>query len=217
MHIFSATFTLILTTLVNLTGDWFFAVALITIGVKLLLFPMSVKQQRTQLIAANLNQAKPILSNKFHNKTEQVNSALMKIASKYSINPLFSLLPLIIQAPIFFSLYFSVLNLSSTVGSILFPWISSIHSIDNLHILPVIAGTFQGLGALSISNKNLLVIFLTALIGIAFLWEAPAALSAYWIINSILRFIEIKIFSLKLVRRKFLNIPSSEEMVESTM
>lgn len=217
MHIFSTTFTHILASLINLTGDWFVAVALVTFGIKILLFPLAVKQQRTQLLLNNLNQTKSILANKFRNQAEKVDSRLLKIVSKYKINPLLSFIPLLIQAPIFFSLYFSVLNLSTSVGSVLLPWISSLHSMDSFHVLPVIAGLLQGLSGFFMENRNLLFFIVPIAIGVAFLWKAPAALSAYWIVSSVFRFVEIKIFSINHVKQKLLNIPSPEEMIESTV
>ncbi|MDO0824377.1 YidC/Oxa1 family membrane protein insertase [Desulfosporosinus nitroreducens] len=214
MYILTSTFTHLLANLITVTGDWFIAVALITLSIKLLLFPLSVKQQRTQLLTANLNQAKAMLTRKFHNQTEKVNSELLKIASKYKINPISSIVTLLVQAPVFFSLYFSVINLSTSVGSILVPWVSSLHTIDNLHVLPIVACLFQGLSGISTENRNLLMFILPATIGVVFLWKAPVALSAYWIVNSTIRLVEIKIFSLKPIRRRLFNIPSPEEMVK---
>lgn len=215
MHIFSSTFTLIFSALINLTGDWFWALILLVSGIKLLLFPLSIKQQRAQLMTIKLNEAKSILSKKLSNNTEKINSELIKIAAKYHVNPLFSFVPLLIQAPIFLSLYFSILNLGTSVGSFLFPWISSLHSMDNLHILPVIAGLFQGLGGLSAGNKNMLIFVIPILTGVVFLWKAPVVLSAYWTINSVARFIEMRIFSLQVFKAKFFNLPSAEEMIRS--
>jgi YidC/Oxa1 family membrane protein insertase len=160
LHIFSSTFTQILGNLVQLTGDWFFAIALVTFSIKLVLFPLSVKQQRTQLLTLHLNQAKALLAKKFENKTEKINSELLKIVTKYNINPLSSFLTLFVQAPVFFSLYYSVINLSTSVGSILVPWVASLQTIDNLHILPVVAGLFQGLSGFTMENKNLLIFLL---------------------------------------------------------
>ncbi|SDI45248.1 YidC/Oxa1 family membrane protein insertase [Desulfosporosinus hippei] len=214
MYIFASTFTHLLSNLITVTGDWFIAVALITLSIKLLLFPLSVKQHRTQLLTANHNRAKAMLTRKFHSQTEKVNSELIKIASKYKINPMSSILTLLVQAPVFFSLYFSVINLSTSVGSILVPWVSSLHTIDNLHVLPIVAGLFQGLSGISTENRNLLMFILPATIGVVFLWKAPVALSAYWIVNSALRLVEIKIFSLKPIQQRLFNIPSPEEMVK---
>lgn len=214
MYFFTTAFTHLLANLITLTGDWFIAVALITLSIKLLLFPLSVKQQRTQLLTANLNRAKEMLTSKFNNQTEKVNTELLKIASKYRINPISTIVTLLVQAPVFFSLYFSVINLSTSVGSILVPWVSSLHMIDTFHVLPIVAGLFQGLGGISTENRNLLMFILPATIGVMFLWKAPVALSAYWIINSTLRFVEIKIFSLKPIRQRLFNVPSPEDMVK---
>ncbi|WP_088226031.1 YidC/Oxa1 family membrane protein insertase [Desulfosporosinus sp. FKB] len=217
MHMFGSLFSLILGSLINLTGDWFLAVALLTFGLKLLLFPLSVNQQRTQLLSANLSQVKSVLTVKFHNKTEKVNSELLKISSKYKVNSFISFLPFIIQAPILFSFYFSVLNLSSSVGSFLLPWVSGVHAMDNLHILPAIAGFFQGVNGFTSSNRNFLSFLVPVIIGLIFLWKAPAALSAYWIVNSALGLTEKQIFSLRAVRKRLFNIPTPEQMIEETV
>ncbi|MDJ0304648.1 MULTISPECIES: YidC/Oxa1 family membrane protein insertase [Dehalobacter] len=140
MNMISTVLSQLLAFLVSTTGDWFIAVALITLGIKLLLFPLSIKQQKVQLLTANLTKARTILSGKFHNQIKKVNSESMKIASKYKINPLFTFATLIIQAPVFFSLYVAITHLSIPVGSILIPWVSDLHMADHLHILPVIAG-----------------------------------------------------------------------------
>lgn len=213
MNIVSSTFSNILTMLVSITGDWFISIAFITLGIKLLLFPLSIKQQRVQLLTTNFNKARTILTTKFRNQTEKVNSESMKIAANYKINPIFSIATLIVQAPVFFSLYFAVTNLSVPVGSILIPWISNLHLADNLHILPIVAGLFQALSVFTSENRNLLMFVLPVAIGVVFLWQAPVALSAYWIVNSILRFVELKIFRLGPIQRKYLNIPTPEEMV----
>lgn len=214
MHIFSSTFTQILTSLIDLTGDWFISIALITLAIKLLLFPLSVKQQQTQLLMANYTKARDILTNKFKTKSEKINSESSKIALKYKINPLSPFLTAIVQAPVFLSLYFTVMNLSISVGSFLVPWVSSLHTVDNLHILPVIAGLIQGLSGFTAENRNWLMFVLPIALGMVFLWKAPVAISAYWIVNSALRFVELKLFSLSTFRRKLFNIPTPEEMVK---
>lgn len=213
MYMVSSTFSNILTILVNITGDWFISIALITLGIKLLLFPLSIKQQRLQLLTINLNKARTILTTKFRNQTEKVNSESMKIAANYKINPIFSIATLIFQAPVFFSIYIAVTNLSIPVSSILIPWISNLHLADNFHILPIIAGLLQTLSVLTSENRNLLMFVLPVAIGVVFLWKAPVALSAYWIVNSLLRFVELKIFHLGPIQRKYFNVPTPEEMV----
>jgi len=77
------------------------------------------------------------------------------------------------------------------------------------------AGAFQALGGFTAETRSFLMFIVPVVIGLVFLWKAPAVLSVYWMTNSVLRFLEYKIFSLNAVRLRYLKIPTPEEMLES--
>ncbi|HWQ43814.1 MAG TPA: YidC/Oxa1 family membrane protein insertase, partial [Desulfosporosinus sp.] len=205
----------LLTKFIGLTGDWFVAVILVTLVIRICLLPLSVKQQKDQFTLSNLNQVKSVLTTKFKNQTEKIDLEVMKIASKYKVNTFLSMLLIIIQAPILFSLYASIINLSTSVGSLLVPWILSVHAPDSFHVLPILAGVFQALGGFTAETKSVLMFIVPVVIGLVFLWKAPAVLSVYWMTNSALKFLEYKMFSLNAIRNRLLKIPSAEEMLKS--
>lgn len=215
MHIFSTTFTGILEFLFGLTGDWFFSIVLLTVSIKIIMFPLSVKQQKAMILSQNLNEVRKSLSVKFKNQTERVNEGLARVIANYKVNPLLPFLTLLIQMPVFLSLYFSLMNLTTTVGSVVIPWVLSVSTPDNLHILPTVGSLLQGLSGFTIQNKNLLMIFLPIILGLVFLWKAPAALSVYWGINALLGFIERKILSIGKFQQRFINVATAEEMLKS--
>lgn len=215
MNMFSSAFTDLLTKFIGLTGDWFVAVILVTLVIRICLLPLSVKQQKDQFTTSNLNQVKSVLTTKFKNQTEKIDLEVIKISSKYKVNTFLSMLLLLVQAPILFSLYASIINLSTSVGSLLVPWILSVHAPDSFHILPILAGAFQALGGFAAETRSFLMFIVPVVIGLVFLWKAPAVLSVYWMTNSALRFLEYKIFSLNAVRNRFLKIPTAEEMLKS--
>ncbi len=215
MHIFSTAFSGALDTLIGFTGDWFISIILLTVGIKILLFPLSVKQQKAVILSQNLNEIRNALSKKFKNRSDKVNERLTKIVAKYRINPLLPFITLGIQMPVLISLYFSLLNLSTTVGSTLLPWIIAVNKPDSFHILPVVASLFQGLSGFTMQNKNFLMFALPYALGLVFLWKAPAALSVYWGVSSLLSFIERKVMSLKTFQQRFFKVVSVEEMMES--
>lgn len=215
MHLFSTTFNGALEFLLGLTGDWFFAIVLLTLAIKLVMFPLSVKQQKAMLISQNLNEVRKSLSDKFKNQTEKINECLTRVMAKYKVNPLLPFITLVIQMPVFFSLYFSLLHLSTIVGSALIPWILSVSNPDSLHILPVIGSLLQGMSSITAENKNFIMFILPVTLGLIFLWRAPAALSVYWGINALLSFIERKIIFSGRFQKRFLNVASPEEMLES--
>lgn len=183
--------------------------------IKLLLFPLSLKQQRTLLFSQNLQAAKDILAKKFKNDSAKVNAAVISIMAKYKISPWFSYAVLIIQTPIFLSLYFSISNLSTSIGSMIIPWVLS-NSPDSFHVLPVVASLLQGLSGLTLQEKNSLMLMIPILIGLVFLWKAPAGISVYWALNSLFRYMELRIFSWRAVRERYLKVPSPEIMIRET-
>jgi|GEM_PF-1317945 YidC/Oxa1 family membrane protein insertase len=215
MYVLSTPFNGALAFLLGLTGDWFFAIVLLTLAIKLVMFPLSVKQQKAMIVSQNLNEVRKSLSERFKNQTEKVNAQLAQVMTRYKVNPLLPFITLVIQAPVFFSLYFSLLHLSTSIGSAFLPWILAVSNPDSLHILPVIGSLMQGLASLTAENKNLVMFVLPVALGLVFLWKAPAALSVYWGINALLSFAERKIMSLERFQKRFLQVPSREEMLKS--
>ena len=65
------------------------------------------------------------------------------------INPAAGCLPLLIQIPIFFGLYFAVRDLSREAGSFL--WLENLNEPDPYKILPIMAGVFQTSSTPSVS------------------------------------------------------------------
>jgi len=217
MNLFGEIISSALGVLIGFVGDWFIAIALLTIGIKILLMPLSLKQHRGLLLTQNFSEAKAILDKKFKNKTEKVNSELMKIMGKYRVNPLSSMLMMLVQLPVFFSLYFSISHLTSAVGSVVIPWVLNATKVDSLRILPIIAGAVQGLYGFigpSTQSKNIIMFILPIGLGLLFLWNAPVGLSVYWAFNAIFGLLEKKIFSLSFIRERYLNVPTAAEMVK---
>ena len=214
MHIFSTVFSGVLESLIQMTGDWLIAIVIITLAVRIILFPLSLKQQKAMLISENLNKVKEFLTNKYKNQKDKVNASIGKIMTRYRINPFLPFITTIIQMPVLFSLYFSLMNLGTTVESFLVPWVLSLSNPDNLHILPSMASLFQGISGFTAENRSILTFILPVDLGLLFLWKAPAALSVYWGVNSLLGFAEKKVLSLRIIRQRFLNVVPVEEMIK---
>lgn len=215
MNIFSTAFSGILESLIQMTGDWLIAIVLITLSIRVVLFPLSVKQQKAIIISQNLNKVREFLSNKYKNRSDKINESIAKIITQYKVSPFLLLITIVFQMPVLFSFYFSLMNLSTTVGSSLIPWILSVNKPDDLLILPIVAGLFQGLSGFTTENRNILTFLIPICLGLVFLWKAPAALSVYWGVNSLISFVEKKIMSLKSIQRRFLKVISVEEMIKS--
>jgi YidC/Oxa1 family membrane protein insertase len=85
---------------------WAWAIVAITIIVRMLLVPLTVRQIHSmQRMQAHLPEMKAI-QQKYKGDRQRLNEELMKFYKENEINPAASCLPILAQIPIFFALYF---------------------------------------------------------------------------------------------------------------
>lgn len=99
-----------------LTGGYFFlSLLLFTLAMKILLFPLGIKQQKTQQKAARLRPKEQAIRNRYKGRTdrasqEKMQTELMDMYKKENYNQFGGCLPLLIQMPIILSLFYIIQN-----------------------------------------------------------------------------------------------------------
>jgi YidC/Oxa1 family membrane protein insertase len=88
---------------------WGLSIVLLTITVRVLLFPLFVKQIKSQRRMQELAPKVKELQAKHKGDRETLNVELMKLYKEHGTNPVSGCLPLILQLPVFFAL-FKVMN-----------------------------------------------------------------------------------------------------------
>ena len=88
---------------------WALAIVLLTMAMRLVLFPLFVKQIKTQRQMQVLQPKIKELQAKYKNDRERLNTELMGLYKEHGANPLSGCLPILVQIPIFIAL-FHVLN-----------------------------------------------------------------------------------------------------------
>lgn len=86
------------------------AIIVFTIVVKLLLLPLSIKQIRSSSRMQEVQPQIQEIQKRYKNDKEKLNQELMKVYQENKINPAGGCLPLLIQMPILFSLYYAVIQ-----------------------------------------------------------------------------------------------------------
>ncbi|MBR3644989.1 MAG: YidC/Oxa1 family membrane protein insertase, partial [Lachnospiraceae bacterium] len=94
-----------------------------TVVVRLLLFPMQLKQQKFSKINSVISPEIKKIQKKYENKKDQesqiaMNQEISAIYKKYGVSPAGSCLQLLIQMPILFSLYRVIYNIPAYVGQV---------------------------------------------------------------------------------------------------
>jgi YidC/Oxa1 family membrane protein insertase len=117
------------------------AIILLTIIFKTLILPLTVKSIRSTAAMQELQPKIKELQKKHGKDRAKVTEETMKLYQEYQINPAAGCLPMLIQIPVFFGLYYAVRNYSHGGGSFL--WIENLGNADPYKILPIVAGVFQ--------------------------------------------------------------------------
>ncbi len=123
----------------GVVGDWGYSILLLTLIVRIGLFPLAIKQYHSMQAMAKLKPRMEELKVKFGDDKLGLNQATMELFREHQVNPLSGCLPVLPQIPIFLGLYVS-LDTSLELRHALFAgtWIQDLSVHDPLYILPVL-------------------------------------------------------------------------------
>lgn len=98
----------ILRTFDGFTGSWGIAIILLTVCVRIVLFPLTWKQFRSAQHMQMLQPKIKELQAKFKGDKQRLQQETMKLYQEHRVNPFASCMPLLLQLPIFFCLYYAI-------------------------------------------------------------------------------------------------------------
>ena len=91
--------------LYQLTGNYGVAIILLTLLVKLVLLPLTIKQTRSMIAMQKIQPEIKKLQEKYKDDKEKLSQEMMKFYKDNKINPLGGCLPLLLQMPVFIALF----------------------------------------------------------------------------------------------------------------
>ena len=105
---FAYTFGYVLNFIYNIVNNYGFAIIIFTIFVKLLLLPISIKQQRTMKKSAKLQEQVKALQFKYKNDTQKMNQEMMSLYKAENMSPFSGCLSTILQILLLLSVFYLV-------------------------------------------------------------------------------------------------------------
>lgn len=196
------------------TKNWGIAIILLTILINIILFPLTYKSfssmQQMRKLQPHMNKLKDI----HKDNPQKLNKEMMELYKKYKVNPLGGCFPMILQMPIFISLYQGLMRFIGLKGAH-FLWIKDLAKPDAVPLpfsLPVIGasvnvlplfmvgmmvvqqkisqgGTPGGMTGDQASQQKMMMIMMPIVFGFLF-YKMPSGLVLYWLTNTILMTIE---------------------------
>lgn len=167
------------------------AIVIMTVIVKLLLYPLTKKQIESTKAMMEIQPKMKAIQEKYKNDKERLNMELANLYKNEGVNPLAGCLPLIVQMPIMIGIFYGIRDFHYA-GSSSFLWMESISVPDPTFILPVLSAvtTFiqskQTMPDTGAAQNKIMLYFMPLFIGYISL-EFPAGLVIYWVVMNIMQ------------------------------
>jgi YidC/Oxa1 family membrane protein insertase len=175
---------------------WAWAIVALTIIVRMLLVPLTVKQIHSmQNMQAHAPQMKEIQRKYKHDRQKQ-NEELMKFYRENNINPASSCLPLLAQFPIFIGLFYTLRHFAKHPPAGDLSWLHFLPNVAHkasshwsgwvmlaVYVASQLASTYFMSGTMQKSQRVLMMVLPFAFI--PFIVNFPAGLVLYWMTTNL--------------------------------
>jgi len=174
----------------GLVGNWGVAIILLTVLVKAVFFKLSATSYRSmarmRAVAPQLTRLKEL----YGDDRQRMSQEMMALYKKEKINPLGGCLPILVQMPVFISLYWVLFESVQLRHAPFMLWINDLSVMDPYFILPLLMGASMML-QMSLNPtppdpmQAKIMKMMPIVFTIFFLWF-PAGLVLYWLTNNVL-------------------------------
>ena len=100
----------VLKALASIVGNYGVAIILLTVVIRLAMWPLNVSQQRSMKMMQSLQPKIKAIQDRYKNDPQKMQQKLMEFYKDHKFNPMGGCLPLLIQLPIFILLYSALLS-----------------------------------------------------------------------------------------------------------
>ena len=169
--------------------SWGYAILILTLLIKLVFYKLSEKSYRSMAGMRKLSPRLAKLKETYGDNKEKMGQKTMELYRKEKINPAAGCLPILVQIPVFISLYWVLLEMVE-LRQTPFWYLLDLAAPDPFYILPLIMGA-----SMFVQQKlnppppdpmqAKIMMALPFIFTVFFLWF-PSGLVLYWVANNIL-------------------------------
>ncbi|MGZ8257965.1 MAG: membrane protein insertase YidC [Methylotenera sp.] len=174
----------------SVVKNWGVAIILLTVLIKAAFFKLSATSYRSMAKMRELAPRLQAMKEKFGDDKQKMQMAMMDLYKKEKINPMGGCLPIVVQIPVFISLYWMLLGTIELRHAPFFGWIKDLSAIDPYYILPILMGATMiiqtYLNPPPTDPLQAKVMKVMPVIFSVFFFFFPAGLVLYWLVNNVL-------------------------------
>lgn len=185
----------LLTQINDAIGNYGFSILLLTLVIKIILYPLSAKSLKSMAKMRKLAPKINALKEQCGEDKQKFMQAQMELWKKEQVNPFGGCLPLLLQMPVFLGIYW-VLNESVELRQASFIlWYDDLSQMDPYFILPILMGAAMFVQQMITPMQTAdpaqakMMKFMPLIFMVFFLWF-PAGLVLYYTANSVLSILQ---------------------------
>ncbi|UAA38797.1 membrane protein insertase YidC [Paraneptunicella aestuarii] len=177
--------------------NWGFTIIVITILVKGAMYWLTKAQYESMAKMRALQPKMQALKERFGEDRQKMSQAMMELYRKEKVNPMGGCFPLLLQMPIFLSLYWVLLESVELRHADFVLWITDLSVPDPFFVLPVLTGVtmymLQRLQPMTIQDpmQQKIMQWMPVAMSI-FFFMFPAGLVLYWLISNVITLVQAK-------------------------
>ena len=163
------------------------AIILLTLAIRAVLYPFTLSQTRQMAVMRELQPKLQELQKKYKDKPQELQKRMIELYREHKINPFGGCLPLLIQLPFLWALFWVLRDFPESLNPNFLIWNLAEEAKDPLYILPILAGVttyIQMMMAMTDPSQKLMMTIMPIFIG----WlsvQFPAGLVLYWTVSNI--------------------------------
>lgn len=115
------------------------AIILMTIAIKMIMYPLTVKQVKSMKAMQELQPKMKRLQDQYKTNPQILQQEVQKLYQEAGVNPLAGCLPLLVQMPILMAIFYALRDATYEGVNPSFLWLPSLSEADPYYILPVLS------------------------------------------------------------------------------
>ena len=181
----------ILMVIFNSIGNYGLSIIGITILIKIVLFPLTLKQDKSMREMKKIQPELEKLKEKFKGNPQEMNKATMELYQKHNVNPFGGCLPVILQMPVLFGLY-SILRDPKIIPANTHFLIFNLTEKDPYYILPILNALIAFIQQKVMSKGTVknpqteMMAYIFPVMMFVISLSMPTGLQIYWLASSII-------------------------------
>jgi len=181
----------------EVTGNWGVAIILLTFVVRMLFWPLTQKGAENMKKMSELSPQMKEMREKYKNNPQKLNQEMSKFYKEHKVNPMAGCLPMLVQIPVFISLY-GVLRVAVDLRFAEFLWINDLSEQEALffiagfpvNILPLTMGATmilqQRLTPSNMDEQQRKIMMMMPIVFLFITYTMPSGLLLYWTTSNLI-------------------------------